>query len=95
MNRVHIVWDEFRPVLACSNLLDAYEMLLSFYEERAYENFLWSCNYYNLSVEDYFDDMKLGFEVYNNYNKSKKYETLEAYILEQETHYSIRSLWEV
>ena len=95
MKRVHIVWDEFHPILACGDLSDAYEMLLSFYEERTYEDFLWTCDYHDLSSEDYFDDMKCSFEFYNKYNNSKKYETLEAYILEYEKHFSIVSMWEV
>ena len=39
MKRVHLVCDEFNPVLACGDLSDAYEMLLSFYEERTYDDF--------------------------------------------------------
>ena len=95
MKRVHIVWDEFYPILACGDLSDTYEMLLSFYEERTYEDFLWACVYHDLSIEDYFDYMKCSFESYNKYNNSKKYETLEAYILEYEKHFSILSMWEV
>ena len=95
MKRVHIVWDEFYPILACGDLSDTYEMLLSFYEERTYEDFLWACVYHDLSIEDYFDYMKCSFESYNKYNNSKKYETLEAYILEYEKHFNIHSLWEV
>lgn len=59
------------------------------------DDFLWSCVYHNLSIEDYFDSMKCSFELYNKYNNSKKYETLEAYILEDEKHFSIVSMWEV
>ena len=29
MKRVSLIWDEFRRVLACGDLSDAYEMLLS------------------------------------------------------------------
>lgn len=93
MNRVHIVWDEFQPILACDSLDDAYEMLLSFYEEEAYENFLSSCLYYKISPEIYFEGMKSGFKSYNHYNPSKKYETVEAYILDQGQNFSIHSLW--
>ena len=39
--------------------------------------------------------MKCSFELYNKYNSSKKYETLEAYILEHEKHFNIHSMWEV
>ena len=95
MKRVHLVYNEFYPILACSDLSDAYEMLLSFYEERTYEDFLWTCVYHDLSIEVYFADMKCSFELYNKYNSSKKYETLEAYILEYEKHFNIHSLWEV
>lgn len=95
MKRVYLIYDEFRPVLACGDLSDAYEMLLSFYEEKTYEDYLWSYVYHDLSIEDYFDDMKSSFELNNKYNNSKKYETLEAYILEYEKHYSIVSVWEV
>lgn len=95
MKRVYLVCDEFRPILACGDLSDAYEMLLSFYEERTYDDFLWSCVYHDLSIEDYFDSMKCSFELYNKHNNSKKYETLEAYILDDEKHFSIVSAWEV
>lgn len=95
MKRVYLVCDEFSPVLACGDLSDAYEMLLSFYEERTYDDFLWSCVYHDLSIEDYFDSMKDSFELYNKYNNSKKYETLEAYILDHEKHFSVVSMWEV
>ena len=95
MKRVHLVCDEFHPILACGDLSDAYEMLLSFYEERTYDDFLWSCVYHDLSIEDYFDSMKCSFELYNKHNNSKKYETLEAYILDDEKHFSIVSMWEV
>ena len=95
MKRVYLVCDEFNPILACSDLSDAYEMLLSFYEERTYDDFLWSCVYHDLSIEDYFDSMKCSFELYNKYNSSKKYETLGAYILDDEKHFSIVSMWEV
>lgn len=47
------------------------------------------------SNEDYFDSMKDSFELYNKCNNSKKYETVEAYILEDEKHFSIVSMWEV
>lgn len=93
MNRVHIVWNELQPLLACDSLDDAYEMLLSFHEEEMYENFLYSCNYYKISSDVYFKSMKHGFEQYNHYNPSKKYETVEAYILDQSQNYSIHSLW--
>lgn len=39
--------------------------------------------------------MKDSFELYNKCNNSKKYETVEAYILEDEKHFSIVSMWEV
>ena len=52
MKRVHLI----RPILACGDLSDAYEMLLSFYEEKTYDD---------LSIEDYFDSMKDSFELYN------------------------------
>lgn len=95
MKRVYLIWDEFSPVLACSDLSDAYEMLLSFYEEKTYDDFLWSCVYHDLSIEDYFDSMKDSFELYNKCNNSKRYETLEAYILDHEKHFSVVSMWEV
>ena len=34
-------------------------------------------------------------ELYNKYNNFKKYETLGAYILDDEKHFSIVSMWEV
>lgn len=93
MNRIHIVWDEFQPLLACDNLDDAQEIVLSFYEEEVYENFVSSCLNYDVSPRIYFEGMKRGFERYNHYNPSKKYETVEAYILDQSQNFSIHSLW--
>lgn len=43
----------------------------------------------------HYDSMKCSFELYNKCNNSKKYETLEAYILDNEKHFSIVSMGEV
>jgi hypothetical protein len=66
MKRVHLVYNEFYPILACSDLSDAYEMLLSFYEERTYEDFLWTKNEANdvleflLNYENYVEIYFIG-----------------------------------